>query len=277
MDDTIQLARKIEMKQDATLIKERDRVAGVDKAAQVVAAFGADRGSGVRSGKLTLADVAAATGLSRAAARRYVLTLLHLGFVQNHGKLYSLTPKVLELGQQYCLAMSRIPTYQTLCRQLSRALGEASSVTILHHHQAISVAFNGADQFAPVWVRSGQTLPAHACAAGRLLLSNLDDTSITKALKGQTFEKYTPHSLASTSEVLAQIAVARELGFACDDQEIEMGVRSIAIGLKNEHGSVVAALNLHIGMNRVGLGDMVQSMLPKMRQLQSLSGRDVFE
>jgi IclR family transcriptional regulator, pca regulon regulatory protein len=277
MSDTIQLARKIEMKDDSTLIKERDRVAGVDKAAQVVAAFGADRGSGFRSGKLTLADVAAATGLSRAAARRYVLTLLHLGYVQNYGKLYSLTPKVLELGQQYCHAMSRLPAYQTLCSQLSRALGEASSVAILHHQQAICVAFNSADHYAPVWVRAGQTLPAYACAAGRLLLSNQDEASVASMLQRQKLEKFTPHTLATSSEILAQIAVARELGFACDEQEIELGVRSLAIGLKNESGHVVAALSLHIGMNRVALGDMVQSMLPKMRQLQSLVGRDVFE
>jgi IclR family transcriptional regulator, pca regulon regulatory protein len=277
MVETIQFASETAMMKDSPLIKERDRVAGVDKATQVIAAFGADRGGHLRSGKLTLADVASATGLSRAAARRYVLTLLHLGLVQNQGKLYSLTPLVLELGQQFSLAMSRLPTYSTLCTQLSRALGEASSVAILHKHQVITVAFNNGDQFAPIWARAGHCLPATATAAGRVLLSTQDDALVQRAIRDQKFERYTSYTLASASDISAQISLARELGFASEEQELESGYRSIAIGIKNEHGHTLAALSLHIGANRIPLSDMVHSMLPKMRQLQILAGRDSAE
>jgi IclR family transcriptional regulator, pca regulon regulatory protein len=277
MVDTIQFASEIAMRKDSPLIKERDRVAGVDKATQVIAAFGTDRGGHHRSGKLTLADVAAETGLSRAAARRYVLTLLHLGLVQNHGKLYSLTPLVLELGQQFSLSMSRLPTYNTLCTQLSRALGEASSVSILHKNQVITVAFNSGDQFAPIWARAGHCLPAYASAAGRLLLSAQDEVRVQEALRDQKLERYTSYTLASALEISAQIRVARELGFASEEQELELGHRSIAIGLKNESGQTLAALSLHVSANRIALGEMVQSMLPKMRQLQILAGRDAVE
>jgi IclR family transcriptional regulator, pca regulon regulatory protein len=257
-------------------IKERDRVAGVDKAIQVIAAFGADRGPKHRSGRLTLADVAAETSLSRAAARRYVLTLQHLGFVSQTGKLFSLTPRVLDLGQNYQRSIGRQSAYHSICSQLSHALREAATVSVLAGPQVICVAFYQADQLAPSWMRPGFSMPSHCTANGRLLLAALPDDELAEITKQIRYERYTPYTVATTEHFLAQIRHIRELGYALAEQEVELGLRTLAVPLKSASGATIAALSVSVSNNRMGMEEMRQRYLPAMQKLQILAAKDSF-
>jgi IclR family pca regulon transcriptional regulator len=241
---------------------ERDLIAGLEKGLKVIEAFDQERS------RLTIAEVAEATGLTRAAARRYLITLTHLGYMRHENKLFSLTPMVLRLGQSY-LHSARLPRIvQPLLYRLAYSLGEAASAGVLDDDQLVCVAAVSAGQLVSATLQPGTRVPAYCTSSGRILLASLPQSQVDLFLGRADPEPVTQHTIVNKERLALEIARARAQGYALVDQELELGLRTIAVPLKNFRGDVVAALNISVHAGRLPAQQMVERCLPAMIKIQ---------
>ena len=239
------------MSEAAAQPSARDLVAGLNKGLKVIEVFDQNRS------RLTIAEVAQATGLTRAAARRYLVTLTHLGYMRHENKLFSLTPAVLRLGQSY-LNSARLPRIaQPLLYRLAYSLGEAASVGVLDHDQLVCVAAVSAGQLVSGTLQPGTRVPAWCTANGRMLLANLPQEQVDNFLERAQPEQITLHTIVNKERLALEIARSRAQGYALVDQELELGLRSIAVPLRNFRGDVVAARNVSVHAARLPAQQMV--------------------
>lgn len=251
---------------DHSLEKEgplkRDVIAGLEKGLQVIEAFDQERT------RLTISEVAQHTGLTRAAARRYLITLAHLGYVRHDGKLFSLTPKVLRLGQSY-LHSARLPRIvQPLLYRLAFSLGEAASAGVLENDELVCVAAVSGGRLVSATLQPGTRVPAFCTANGRVLLANLAQEQVDRYLARLHIEPMTVHTIVNKDRLLLEIARTRAQGYAVVDQELELGLRTIAVPLKNFRGETVAAINISVHAARMPVEDIVERCLPAMLKVQ---------
>jgi IclR family pca regulon transcriptional regulator len=241
---------------------KRDMIAGLEKGLQVIEAFDQERG------RLSIAEVAERTGLTRAAARRYLITLTHLGYMRHENKLFSLTPMVLRLGQSY-LHSARLPRLaQPLLYRLAYSVGEAASAGVLDHDQLVCVAAVSAGQLVSATLQPGTRVPAWCTANGRMLLASLPQDQLDAFLARVRPEQITEHTIVSKERLALEIARARAQGYALVDQELELGLRTMAVPLKNFRGDVVAAMNISVHAARMPLDQMVERCLPALIKMQ---------
>jgi IclR family transcriptional regulator, pca regulon regulatory protein len=194
--------------------------------------------------QLTLADVARLVELPRATVRRVLLTLKALGYVDVSGRYFSLSPQVLTIAQAY-LSSSALPRVaQPFLERLSELLGESCSVSILNQHEVIYVARSARRRMASLHRDVGTHLPAYCTSMGRVLLAALSDDLLKTYLATADFTSFTPHTVVEQDELRALIVKVRRDGYSIVDQELELGLRSIAVPLQNASGRVVAALNV---------------------------------
>jgi IclR family pca regulon transcriptional regulator len=247
---------------DDDLPAKRDLIAGLEKGLQVIEAFDQERS------RLTIAEVAARTGLTRAAARRYLITLTHLGYMRHENKLFALTPLVLRLGQSY-LHSARLPRIvQPLLYRLAYSLGEAASAGVLDHDQLVCVAAVSAGQLVSSTLQPGTRVPAYCTASGRMLLASLPQEAVAEFLERAHPEQITGHTIVNKERLGLEIARAGRQGYALVDQELELGLRTIAVPLKNFRGEVVAALNISVHAARMPVEQIVDRCLPAMIKIQ---------
>lgn len=241
---------------------KRDLIAGLEKGLQVIEAFDQERA------RLSIADVAERTGLTRAAARRYLITLTHLGYMRHENKLFSLTPMVLRLGQSY-LHSARLPrVVQPLLYRLAYALGEAASVGVLDHDQLVCVAAVSAGQLVSATLQPGTRVPAWCTANGRALLASLPPAQAEAYLARAEPERITDYTIVDKARLALEIERIRAQGYALVDQELELGLRTIAVPLRNFRGDVIAALNISVHAGRMPLEQMVERCLPGLIKIQ---------
>ncbi|SFA96691.1 transcriptional regulator, IclR family [Collimonas sp. OK607] len=241
---------------------KRDLIAGLEKGLQVIEAFDQERS------RLSIAEIAERTGLTRAAARRYLITLTHLGYMRHENKLFSLTPMVLRLGQSY-LHSARLPrVVQPLLYRLAYALGEAASVGVLDHDQLVCVAAVSAGQLVSSTLQPGTRVPAYCTANGRMLLASLPPQQIEAFLARAQPEQITEYTIVNKERLALEIARAGVRGYALVDQELELGLCTIAVPLKNFRGEVVAAMNISVHAGRMPIDQMVERCLPAMIKIQ---------
>ena len=242
---------------------KRDLVAGLEKGLAVIEAFDQERP------RLTISEVATRTGLTRAAARRYLLTLSHLGFVSQDRKMFSLTAKVLRLGQSY-LHSARLPRIvEPELHKLAYTLKEASLAGVLDGDDVICIAATTAGRVVSSAPQPGTRVPAYCSGIGRVLLSALPQHEIDAFIARQDFAPMTAHSITQPDRLRSEIARTRSLGYACIDQELELGLRSLAVPLKNYRGDAVSAMNVQVHSSRMSLDQMVEQCLPQMLQTQA--------
>ena len=242
---------------------KRDLIAGLEKGLAVIEAFDQDRP------RLTISEVAARCNLTRAAARRYLITLEYLGYVSSDRKMYSLSPKVLRLGQSY-MHSARLPRIvQPELHKLAYALKEASSAGVLDGDDVICIAATEAGRLVSSTLQPGTRVPAYCTANGRVLLSTKTPEEVDAWLARQTPEPRTPHTLTGSDELRAEIARVRSQGYATVDQEFELGLRTISVPLKNYRGEVLAAMNISAQASRVSLEQLISDCLPALLQAQA--------
>ena len=217
----------------------------------------------------SISEVATASGLDRATARRCLLTLAHLGYADYDGKFFTLTPRVLRLGTA-CLAAMPLPhMVQPWLDQLSEELGESSSVSILDEDEIVYVARAAQRKVMSVALMPGSRLPAYYTSMGRVLLAALPEAEALLRLRRRPLPARTPLTLTDTDAVMAQVRIARAQGHAVIDQEVELGLRAIAVPLVNPRGATVGALNLGLPVTAVGLDALVARYLPAMSRVQA--------
>jgi IclR family transcriptional regulator, pca regulon regulatory protein len=197
-----------------------DYVQSLERGLAVIRAFGAE------SPELRLSDVARATGLTRAAARRFLLTLVQLGYVRQNGSEFSLRPRVLELGYAYLSALSLPEVAQPHMEALVAEVNESSSIAVLDDLDIVYVARVPTQRIMTITIAVGTRLPAYATSMGRVLLAGLEDDELDARLERIQLERFTPTTAVSLDDLRDRIAVTRTAGWAMVDQELEQGVRS---------------------------------------------------
>lgn len=242
---------------------KRDLVAGLEKGLAVIEAFDQERP------RLTISEVAVRTGLTRAAARRYLLTLTHLGFVTQERKMFALTPKVLRLGQSY-MHSARLPRIvEPELQKLAFAMKEASSAGVLDGDDVICISATSAGRVVSPMLQPGYRVPAYCAGTGRVMLAALPPLEADAWIARQTLNALTPNTITHPERLRLQVARARSLGYACVDQELELGLRTVAVPLKNYRGDVVAAMCMSIHASRMSMDQMVENCLPPLLQAQA--------
>jgi len=238
--------------------RESHHVQSLARGLSVITAFGPE------TPELSLSDVARATGLTRAAARRFLLTLVDLGHVRQDGKLFRLTPRVLTLGYAYLSSLSLPGIAEPHLERLVREVHESSSMSVLDGQDIVYVARVPTSRIMTVAINVGTRFPAYATSMGRVLLAGLDEQALEEHLAALDLERFTDHTVTSLDDLRARVAEAREHGYALVDQELEHGLRSIAAPVRNRHGKVVAAVNVSSHVSRVTRGKARRELLPPL-------------
>jgi IclR family pca regulon transcriptional regulator len=245
------------------MVNKTDFVASFAKGLRVIEAFRAER---VR---LAVSEVAEATGLDRATARRCLLTLHDLGYAGYDGKYFTLTPRVLRLGAGALAALPIAQLVQPWLDQLSEKIGQSSSVSILDDTEIVYLARAAQRKVMSIGLMPGSRLPAHCTSMGRVLLAALPEAEARATVERSNLSPRTPRSLTSPDEIMARVALARAEGYALIDQEVELGLRSIAVPLYDIRGRVVAALNTGVAAVQAAPDELVSLYLPALLSVQS--------
>ncbi len=212
----------------------------------------------------TLSEVARASGLTRAAARRFLLTLADLGYVELEARAFRLTPRVLELGRA-CLSNLTLPEVALPhLRDLVADIRETSTVAVLDRGQIIYIAHVPADRVLSVEVTVGGHDPAEATALGRMLLASQDDAWLDRQLAEVELVPYTSRTIVDPRRLRRELQRVRRHGFAVVDQELEEGLRAVAVPLHDGEGRVVAALNAALYASRWPLEAIRRTLVPRL-------------
>lgn len=247
------------------LAREDDRnpsefVTAVERGFAVLAAFG--RGPK----RMTLTEVAEATDLTRGTARRFLLTLQTLRYIDGDGKLFWLTPKVMQFSGAYLASTGVAEAARPVIRTLTETLGESSSVAVLDGLDVIYVARVETRRIFSSGLDVGSRLPAYCSSLGRVLLAGMSDAALDNWLQNAPFEARTAKTLTTRDQLAARIQEVRRLNYALIDGEVEIGIRSIAVPIRDSEGLVIAALNVGTSAARVSLDQMKKKFLPELRK-----------
>ena len=214
--------------------------------------------------ELSLSDVARRADLTRAAARRFLLTLETIGYVRSDGRNFALTPRVLELGFSYLSALSLPEIVQPNLEALSREVDESVSAAVLDDTDIVYVARVPTRRIMSVRITIGTRFPAYATSMGRVLLAGLPDDALTAALDASDRRDLTGRTVTDRSALADEIRNVREQGWSLVDGELEAGLRSIAVPLHDRDGRVVAALNVSTSATRDSLERVRDAYLPPL-------------
>jgi IclR family pca regulon transcriptional regulator len=224
---------------------------------------------------LTLADVARATGLTRAAARRFLLTLEQLGYVRSVDRRFSLTPRVLELGYSFLSSLTLPELAQPHLRELVEHVHESSSVSVLDGTEIVYVAREPTQRIMTVAISVGTRFPAYATSMGRVLLAGLDEPGLAEFFARVELTALTSETVTGEPELRGEIERVRRQGWSLVDQELEGGLRSVAAPVRDGAGRVVAAVNLSTHASRRTLDSIRRSLLPGLLETARRIERDL--
>jgi len=240
--------------------RPRDFVQSVERALAIIRAFGP------ATPALTASEIATTTGLTRAAARRFLLTLVELGYVRSDGRLFSLTPRVLELGYAYLSSLSLPEVAQPLLEQLVRESQESSEGAILDGEEIVYVVRVAGPAIMNATVPIGSRMPAAATALGRALLAGLPDDELDAYLATVTLRRFLPNTIVDREALRAELLRVRAQGYAIVDQELEEGLLAIAVPVRDRSGATVAAINLSTHVARRTREEARELLLPPLRR-----------
>jgi IclR family pca regulon transcriptional regulator len=235
-----------------------DYVQSLERGLAVIRAFDAEHP------ELRLSDVARATGLTRAAARRFLLTLVRLGYVRQDGSSFSLRPRVLELGYAYLSALSLPEVAQPHMETLVGEVNESSSVAVLDDLDIVYVARVPTQRIMTITIAVGTRLPAYATSMGRVLFAGLEPEALEERLRRVEIEPLTPTTVPDVKTLRQRIDEVRDAGWAAVDQELEQGVRSAAVPIRDATQAVVAALNVSVHATRMTMQALRREVVPRL-------------
>jgi IclR family pca regulon transcriptional regulator len=239
---------------------DREFMATLAKGLAVLGAFGEQHPT------LTLSEAAVAAGLSRAAARRVLRTLAELGYVTQNGRQFSLAPRILELGFAFLSTQSWIDRAEPLMKELSHSLHESCSAAILQGNEIVYVARMPAPhRIMSTTIAVGSRLPAFHTSLGRIQLGFLGEAEIRRRVLDLQPARYTASTITEPEALVARIVADHAQGYSIVDEELERGLRSIAVPIVSRSGRNVAALNLSALSNRTTQKEMRERFLPELR------------
>ena len=235
--------------------RNREFVQGLQRGLSVIRAFG-------NAPALTIAEVAARTGLTRAVARRYLLTLQELECVVSQGNRFSLTPRLLDLGFAYLSTLDIPDLARPYVERVVETLHESCSVAVLDSVDVVFVLRVQASRLMSMNIRVGSRLPAYAGSMGKVLLAHLPPEQLDAYFARAVFKRFTPKTICDETSLRAALAEVKAKGYAFADEEVEAGVRTVAAPLFNRTGQVVAAINISSHAWRVSMKELRKAYLP---------------
>ena len=233
---------------------------GLERGLAVIQAFSHD------SPSMTLSEVARRTDVSRATARRILLTLEGLGFVRSDGRQFALSPRVLSLGWAYLSSLNLWEIARPFMQELSAEVHETCSACTLDLPDIVFVARVPSKRILMMSLGVGSRLSAYATAMGRVLLASLPDEEVAAHLSVAPLEPLTHRTTTDSERLRAIVGAVREQGFALVDEELELGLRSLSVPLRTMDGRTLAALNLCSATARVSVEEMHARHLPAMQR-----------
>jgi len=237
-----------------------DYVQSLHRGLRVIRAFDAEHPA------MTLSQVAARAHLSRAAARRLLLTLEHLGYVRRDVRQFALTPRVLDLGYSYLSSLNTAALAQPIMEQMSRRIDESSSLAVLDGHEVVYVQRVAMRKIMAINLGIGARLPAFCTSMGRVLLGGLDEIAFERWLRSLKPQAATRFTLVDKAEVRAAVERARSQGYAYVEQELQEGLCSLAVPVRDSGGHIIAALNAAMPFRVGARSHALSQVLPALRE-----------
>jgi IclR family pca regulon transcriptional regulator len=216
--------------------------------------------------RMTLSEVAEETQMTRAAARRFLLTLVKENYAQTDGKYFELRPKVLDLGFAYLASMTLWDIAEPIMRSIVEKTQESCSMAVLDDLEIVYVARVPTNRVMTIGLNVGSRLPAYCTSMGRVLLAALPEEVLAKQLSMVTPEKFTPQTITSKVKLRDELRDVARRGWSLVDQELEAGLRSLAVPVRSRSGTVAAAVNLGCHAGRVSIETMTEKFLPVLRE-----------
>ncbi|MCW2835034.1 MAG: putative IclR-family transcriptional regulator [Nocardioides sp.] len=236
--------------------REDHFVQSLARGLQVIKVFGPHRA------EMSLSDVAREGGLTRAAARRYLLTLVDLGYMRTDGRLFRLAPRILELGYAYLSSLSLPRVAGPHLEWLVRETGESSSMSVLDSSEIVYVARVPTTRIMTVAISVGTRFPAHATSMGLVLLAGLERDQLDPYLAGIDLSTAPEGAAATLEDLHAALKQVRNQGFSLVDQEIEQGLRALAAPVHDRQGRVIAAISVSAHVSRLSKDKARRQFLP---------------
>ena len=233
-----------------------DFVQSLERGLAVIRAFDAEHR------ELALSEVARLTGLTRAAARRFLLTLVKLGYVNLSQGRFSLRPRVLELGYAYLSSLTLPEVALPHMEQLVAKVNESCSISVLDDIDVVYVARVPTRRIMSITLAVGTRLPAFVTSMGRVLLAGLPDEELEERLARIEVTQLTSRTVTDKDALRVILAGVRRQGYAATDQELEEGLRSLAVPLRSASGAVSAALNVSVHASRASMASLRREFLP---------------
>ncbi len=241
-------------------LDRRDWIAGLEKGLALLESFSETHP------RMNATQAAQRGGLTRTAARRYLLTLAHLGFLGTDGKLFWLTPRVLRLGQSY-LDSARLPRIvQPFLQRVTAGTAEVAYLSVLDGDDVVYIARNGPSRSMNTGYVLGGRVPAQITAAGLLLLAQRSAAEREHWLAQRELQTYTPHTITSKEQLRTALAHIRTQEWALSEQQLELNYRGIAVPLRDRNGDAVASLSVTMPMGHEPTADAVARVLPVLRE-----------
>ncbi|MDM9625144.1 IclR family transcriptional regulator C-terminal domain-containing protein [Rhizobium sp. S152] len=248
-------------------VKERDIMGGLAKGLKVIEAFTAEHP------RLSISEAADISGYDRATTRRCLLTLAELGYCAYDGKYFTVTPRVLRLGTG-CLASMPLPRIvQPWLDRLSEEIGQSTSVSILDDAEIVYVARASQRRVMSIALMPGSRLPAYCTSMGRVLLAAIPSERALELLSAEPLAQRTSRTQTDVGELQRILQDVKAAGYASIDQEVEIGLRSVAVPLVGARGQTLAALNVGLAATEEPMQAMVSRYLPALLRIKAeLSG-----
>ncbi len=249
-------------KKPATIAEEIDALTdpsfmtSLARGLAVIRAFSDQRRS------LTIAQISHKTGIPRAAVRRCLHTLKQLGYADSDANNFSLKPKILTLGYSYLSSTPLTVSALPYLNQISRTLNESCSLAVLDENEVLYVARSATSRIMSVALNTGSRLPAYCTSLGRVMLAYMPADALDAYLARTELKAYTHRTVVSPERIREILDGVRENGYAIVEEELEVGLRSIAVPVRGASGNVVAALNVGAQATRVTSKQMKEQFLP---------------
>lgn len=242
----------------STQINRPESIQSLQRGIEVLRAFNRE------NPRLTLSEVAVLTGLTRATARRFLITLVELGYLGNQARYFYLRPKILELGNSYLSSLSFNDVIQQHLNELAEELHESASASVLEFPDIVYVARASTNRVMTLGLTVGTKLPAVYTSMGRIMLGQISDTQLSRYVEEIELEPINSFSIKSKTSLLAEVKKAKQQGWYLLDQELEVGLRSLAVPIGTHINDTYAAINVSVPASRVNLETLEKQILPRL-------------
>jgi IclR family transcriptional regulator, pca regulon regulatory protein len=245
-------------------VKPADMIDGLRKGLEVICAF--DDGTP----QLTQSELAQRLSLSRAAARRYLITLTALGYMATDGRSFWLTPKVMRLGHSF-LASSRLPqTVLPVLQKLTNTFGESTNLAVIEGNEAVYLCRAAATKLVSTALEPGTRIPIYAATAGRVLLSFLSDAELDATLSALKIKSHCASTETDLRVIKKAVVAMRKQGYGVTENQFEMGLRGVSVPLVDEQGRAVGAISVSMSTAAMSAAQAVKLCVPAMLEAAAI-------